>query len=64
MFTYDSETNALQSFHTSTIGKFLPVGSLTPKTREKSPNNIDIGPNFTYSVSRGLVTGLAVTKVQ
>ena len=36
--------------------------SLTPKTWEKSPNNIEIGPNFTYPVSRGLVTGLAAPK--
>ena len=39
------------------------MDSLTPKTWEKSPNNIEIGPNFTYPVSRGLETGLAVLKV-
>ena len=39
------------------------MDSLTPKTWEKSPNNIGIGPNFTYPVSRGLETGLAAPKM-
>ena len=32
--------------------------SLTPKTWEKSTNNIEIGQNVPYPYSRGLVTGL------
>ena len=35
------------------------MDSLTLKIWGKCPNNIEIGPNFTYPVSRGLVTGLA-----
>ena len=32
------------------------------KTWERVPNNIEIRPNFTYPVSRGLETGLAAAK--
>ena len=42
---------------------FTPkMHSLTLKTWEKSSSNIEIRPNLSYSVSRGLVTGLAVPK--
>ena len=54
----------LAIFFQAQIFAFLTpkMDSLTPKTWEKSPNNIEIGPNFTYPVSRGLETGLAVAK--
>ena len=35
---------------------------MTPKTWEKSPNNIVIRPNLPYYVSSGLITGLVVPK--
>ena len=38
------------------------MDSLTPKTLEKSLNNIEIRPNFTCPVSRGLVMDLAALK--
>ena len=42
---------------------FHHAHSLTQKTWEKSPNNIEIRPNLTYSVSRDLETGLVVPKL-
>ena len=39
------------------------MDSLTLITCEKSPNKIEIRPDLTYSVCRGLLTGLAATKV-
>ena len=51
------------------FGNFFPVayfcffdpknGFLDPNIWEKSPNNTEIGPNLTYHVFIGLVTGLA-----
>ena len=38
-------------------------GLLDPKNLGKGPDNIEIRPKLTYSVSRGYVTGLAVPKV-
>ena len=50
-------------FHAHIFAFLTPkMDFLTPKTWEKSPNNIEIGPNFTYPVSKGLETGSAAAK--